>query len=137
MDQINCDEKRSQLKFEHFTCSAEEGVCFHLRERSKRRGPVRRIAFFANMTSASMKDGIVNLTVSPPKEERSTAEQKAAEAAVSVPSVEVVESDRGGWGNKIEFILATVGFAVGLGNVWRFPYLCQKNGGGILDLYVF
>ena len=134
MDQINCDEKVSQLKFEHFTCSAEEGVCFHLRER---RGPVRRIAFFANMTSASMKDGIVNLTVSPPKEERSTAERKAAEAAVSVPSVEVVENDRGGWGNKIEFILATVGFAVGLGNVWRFPYLCQKNGGGILDLNVF
>lgn len=85
--------------------------------------------------SASMKDGVVNVTVSPAKEETSVAEQKAAEAGV--PNVEVVEADdRGGWGNKIEFILATVGFAVGLGNVWRFPYLCQKNGGGILHLNI-
>lgn len=42
--------------------------------------------------------------------------------------VEVVE--RQTWGNKAEYILATIGFAVGFGNLWRFPYLCQKNGGG-------
>lgn len=37
---------------------------------------------------------------------------------------------RGQWANKREFILAVAGEIIGLGNVWRFPYLCYRNGGG-------
>lgn len=35
---------------------------------------------------------------------------------------------RGYWNNKIEFNLATIGGVAGLGNIWKFPYLCQKYG---------
>uniref|UniRef100_A0A6J0SAN7 Transporter n=1 Tax=Pogona vitticeps TaxID=103695 RepID=A0A6J0SAN7_9SAUR len=41
-----------------------------------------------------------------------------------------MEDERPAWNSKLQYILAQVGFSVGLGNVWRFPYLCQKNGGG-------
>ena len=41
------------------------------------------------------------------------------------------ETKRGNFSGQIGFILASAGSAVGLGNIWRFPYLAAKDGGGI------
>lgn len=43
------------------------------------------------------------------------------------------DPDRAAWSGKLQFFLSIIGYSVGLGNIWRFPYLCQQNGGGEYD----
>lgn len=64
---------------------------------------------------------------------------KPATDIAEAKSTEEGNEKRETWGHKAEFILATIGLAVGLGNVWRFPYLCQKNGGGafLIPYFIF
>ena len=45
-----------------------------------------------------------------------------------------MDNSRAQWGSKLGFILAAAGSAVGLGNIWRFPYEAGVNGGGAFIL---
>ncbi len=45
-----------------------------------------------------------------------------------------MDANRGQWNSKIGFILAAAGSAIGLGNIWRFPYVAGENGGGAFVL---
>ena len=48
--------------------------------------------------------------------------------------VEVRQSLHGNWSSRLAFVMAVTGSAVGLGNIWKFPYMAGQNGGGAFVL---
>ncbi|XP_045448783.1 sodium-dependent nutrient amino acid transporter 1-like [Melitaea cinxia] len=79
------------------------------------------------LTDSKSKNGEVNLGIQSSEPSTKTAMQEKTE---EMDDNEDGVPKRAMWGNQLEFLMSCIATSVGLGNVWRFPFVAYQNGGG-------